>query len=239
MSVNLREERIVPKLLDLSSLYDDETLKNHMERYDFAAKNMKEGRILDIACGVGYGTSFLFETGKVHSAYGVDISSEAIEYAKQNYQGEEIRFICESGYTYHSEEKFDTIISLETIEHLDNPKAFLINLYGLLKEDGILIASVPTVYSTDINKYHLQDFSKASFRKLCEEVGLNEISAFYQTKRIQVSKVMSKKDNKIRDWRSSLLFYYFTHPKNAARRLYTLIRYGLNSHYITLVLEKK
>ena len=56
--------------------------KDHVERYQFVAKRLAKGsRVVDFACGIGYGTRIMAVAGAI--AHGFDIDAEAIEYAKQ------------------------------------------------------------------------------------------------------------------------------------------------------------
>ena len=109
---------------------------DHVKRYELAAQYV-EGRTLDAACGCGYGTSILFkESPKV---VGVDASKEALEWAERHFPG--------PGYIHGRIEDrpwigaFDSIVSLETLEHLRNPDAAL----RLFRDAcfGKFIASVP------------------------------------------------------------------------------------------------
>src|SRR5665213_1982727 len=49
-------ERIVPDQLDLEDSFDKLSYELHLERYRFASRLLPAGRILDMACGAGYGT---------------------------------------------------------------------------------------------------------------------------------------------------------------------------------------
>ena len=63
----------------------------HEARYNFASKFVNGMKILDIACGTGYGSNILFNSGGT-TVYGCDISPEAIEYARKNYGKNSINF---------------------------------------------------------------------------------------------------------------------------------------------------
>ena len=123
MSINTDSmERIVPDELQ-SGTTGQETLAFHLERYAFASKHIQQGHVLDIACGVGYGTAFLAEQNDgINSITGVDISAGAIQYAKERYSHSKINFIAADAMLYKVDEKYDVIISLETIEHLPKPE---------------------------------------------------------------------------------------------------------------------
>ena len=71
-------ERIIPEEIGKSSLDYIE----HIARYDFAKRYIKKHmRILDAACGCGYGADALANLNC--SVLGIDISDEAINYAKK------------------------------------------------------------------------------------------------------------------------------------------------------------
>ncbi len=65
----------------------------------------------------------------------------------------------------------------DTIEHLAAPNAFFARLPGLLAPDGVLVASVPTTPSVDLNPHHLHDFTESEFRKMGARNGLVEIAS--------------------------------------------------------------
>src|SRR5437762_3641328 len=85
-------ERIVPDQLCADETTGSETLKLHLERYEFARQNLVGGTLLDIACGVGYGTALLAQNPGVSNALGVDISDEAVRYAAKRYGSDQIAF---------------------------------------------------------------------------------------------------------------------------------------------------
>lgn len=64
--------------------------KEHLARYEFAIKYVCDKKVLDIGCGAGYGVDLL--SSKASEAIGVDISEEAINYAKQRYKKKDVNF---------------------------------------------------------------------------------------------------------------------------------------------------
>lgn len=91
--------------------------KDHLYRYNLASKSVS-GKVLDASCGSGYGTEIL-------GADGVDVSEEAIEYAKSKYKA---KFSVVDLNKDFPDGKFDWVVSFETIEHLENPEFFLENI---------------------------------------------------------------------------------------------------------------
>ncbi len=64
--------------------------------------------------------------------------------AQEKYGNDSIKFLVSNAMEYTDKDGFDTIISLETIEHLPNPSGFIAHIMALLKPGGMFIGSVPT-----------------------------------------------------------------------------------------------
>jgi hypothetical protein len=107
-------------------------------------------------------------------------------------------------------------------------------LFGMLRPNGILIASVPTTPSVDVNPYHLRDFTARSFRAMGSRRALHEIDALVQIQRFGVFDVLSRRESRMADMRSELLRYYWTHPRAVARRVLATLRYGFTNRYLTV-----
>ncbi len=154
----------------ISSLNSAQISYEHWHRYFYATQFVKGKKVLDIACGEGYGVNLLGETAEV--VVGVDISEATIDLAKQRYQKKNISFLHGSAddIPIEGNNRFDVVVSFETIEHLDAmaQEGFLKEVKRLLKNDGILIISSPNklVYS-DIPKYknefHIKEFYENEF----------------------------------------------------------------------------
>jgi len=129
----------------------------HNDRYLFATKTLSDyrgsGPILDVACGLGYGTRILADTLKT-SVVGADINKDAIAYAARAYGNKYCSFKTGDvlNETIFESEAFDAIISFETIEHLSEPLVFLENASRWLKKNGTLIISTPNNW--ECSRYH-------------------------------------------------------------------------------------
>jgi ubiquinone/menaquinone biosynthesis C-methylase UbiE len=142
----------------------------HWHRYCYAAPFVAGKTVLDIASGEGYGSAFL--ASGAAWVYGVDVSEEAVEHACQTYVRDNLRFLQGSAGAIPIEGRncIDTVVSFETIEHLDAPtqESFAREVKRLLKPDGVLLISTPnrTVYSEAVNHqnpYHLREFTLDEF----------------------------------------------------------------------------
>jgi SAM-dependent methyltransferase len=234
-------ERIVPDMLDIHDAFDRGSLKLHMERYDFAIQKALHGRILDIACGTGYGSYQMLGSDKLESSSitAVDVSRDAIEYGMKRYNHSSLDFICTDVMDFSDSKFYDTIVSLETIEHLKEPVSFIQKMYLLLKKGGMLIASAPVTLSTDVNPYHLSDFTASSFRQLFDPMDFQVEAELFQIQPYSVKDLFRSGNKRLNDTRSQLPAYYLRHPRTFVRRIRSLFRDGLNNKYLTLALKKK
>ena len=139
--------------------------EDHIERYVFARKFVKGKKVLDIACGTGYGTQMMLEAGA--DVLGVDISEDVIAENKQKYGD---HFMVGDIVDF-SHDTFDIIVCFETIEHVDDFRMALMNLHKLLKPCGTLIISSPNRRITEplIGKptvdFHVREFTPDELKR--------------------------------------------------------------------------
>jgi 2-polyprenyl-3-methyl-5-hydroxy-6-metoxy-1,4-benzoquinol methylase len=240
MLEDLSLERIIPDQLDIRDAFDRKTLQLHIERYAFAIQNGKPGDMLDIACGSGYGSYQIIRDEKYeHSRVtAVDVDQTAIEYAKKRYSNPSILFICADAALYDDQKGYDTIISLETIEHLKQPDLFVNKLHALLKKEGVLIISAPVTPSTDGNPHHISDFTASRFKKLLERSGFIIKSEFIQIQPFTLKSILHSDNQRLSKTRKNIGMYYFRHPGVFFARIRSLFMDGLNNKYMTLALHK-
>lgn len=235
-------ERLVPDEVDTQEITGAETLKLHMERYEFAAQFLNSTEvytIADCACGVGYGTAHLATNcSALNQLTGIDISKEAIEYAKQRYANPKTRFQRKNIFEFRVERELDAIISLETIEHVPEPERLIAHFSSLIRTGGYLIASVPITPSVDANPHHLNDFTESSFRKMFMKNGFVEISCFRQVQPYSLFSIIAKTEKRTRDVRKNLPFYYLKNPYALVKRIRTIFVDGFNNKYITIIWKK-
>ena len=175
-------ERIEPGTPEWDAYY-----ANHIHRYRFAAEVLRERRperILDAACGVGYGARHL--AGELEAdVTAVDRDAKALAIARREFAHERLRFIEDDCATLASAAKhapFDTITSFETLEHLKEPEAFLRAAAGVISADGVLVISVPNgaVASSEDWDFHERDFDAPGFEKILSDCGFEELQLYGQ-----------------------------------------------------------
>lgn len=168
---NIYKSGMVERIYPGQDTIAKEIEQEHIERYNFAANYLKkEWVVLDAACGSGYGTQILSKV--VKKIVGIDVSKEAIVYAKNNFQSSDINFFkanLEEKLLF-DDEYFDAIVSFETIEHLKKQELMIKEFSRVLKKDGLLIISSPdkkTITKTGVkNPYHIKELSKKEFINL-------------------------------------------------------------------------
>jgi SAM-dependent methyltransferase len=228
-------ERLVPDELPKDEATGRQTFNLHIERYEFAARKLRDAKsILDIACGVGYGSRLLKDSLPAALVTGVDSSADAIEYANDRYALPGLTFRVADGMTF-DDGPFDAVVSLETIEHLPDPQRFIQRVTTrLLRPSGIFIGSVPVTPSMDANPHHLHDFTARSFRKLLTSRGLIEFDCLHQIQPYSPVAVITRTEERMQSMRPQILVYYRQHPQKAFLRLKSLILDGFKNKYLTI-----
>jgi SAM-dependent methyltransferase len=200
-------ERIVPDEMSDDGATGKATLTLHLERYEFAAANTGAGTLLDLACGVGYGSQLLISLrADLSQLTGVDLDNGAIEYAKKRYSDPRITFVNAEAFEYLAScPMFDNIVSLETVEHMPDPNAFLTALMRVLKPGGTFVSSVPTTPSMDGNPHHMSDFTESFFRRLVNRHGLTEFNAFPQRQPFSPRAILPGQERRVQKSRRGLV----------------------------------
>lgn len=177
--VEFTGERVIPGQVD-TDLWNE-----HMARYHFARRLSRNRRVLDLACGAGYGAAAL--TGSAQHVTGLDISPEAVAYAREHYTFDNLKFLeGDSTKVPLPDGSFDLITAFELIEHLSDWRAMLGEVRRLLAHAGQFIVSTPNkLYYAETrekvgpNPFHAHEFTYAEF-----EAGLREffpyVSLFVQ-----------------------------------------------------------
>lgn len=144
--------------------------QEHWHRYLWANSFVKNKRVLDIACGEGFGSNFLAKDAEF--VFGADISEETIDHAQKKYHKDNLKFSVMSVDKIELEDNsIDVVVSFETIEHVDysTQEKMIAEFSRILKEDGILCISTPGTESPRHcagNEFHVQECSYEEFRTL-------------------------------------------------------------------------
>ena len=145
----------------------------HLNRYAFAKPFCQGARVLDAACGQGYG-SYLIKTWGAREVVGIDIDADTIRRASQLFKQDGLRYQQHSVENLPFEDhSFDVIVSFETIEHIDHPEKFLLEIKRVLKPGGTVVISCPNdnyYYENDCakNPFHKRAYTFFEFKEMAE-----------------------------------------------------------------------
>ncbi len=156
-------ERVVPDQVDVD-LWNE-----HLARYAFAARLAGGKWVLDAGCGSGYGSAELAATAR--TVIGLDVSADAVGYARQSYGSPNVSFVEASCASLPiASESIDLVVAFEVIEHVADWQAFLHDVQRVLAPGGRLVISTPnkdyyaeTRRHTGPNPYHVHEFDFAEF----------------------------------------------------------------------------
>jgi SAM-dependent methyltransferase len=157
-------ERIIPGEVDI------DLLNEHLARYAFAARLARGKRVLDTGCGAGYGSAELAHAAQ--AAVGIDVSADAITFARANYRLPNLTFeVASCTALPHRDASFDLVVGFEVIEHLENWREFLREVRRVLAPNGQFIVSTPNkLYYNEsrggqgANPFHVHEFEFEEFR---------------------------------------------------------------------------
>ena len=136
----------------------------HLARYRLAAQLANGRRVLDAACGEGYGTAILAEGG-ASTAVGIDVDEATVAHAAQRH-GLEFR-VADVGALPFEDGSFDLVVSFETIEHVPEPERVLDELARVTAPDGLLVISTPNKLQYLVeNEFHVREFTHDEFAAL-------------------------------------------------------------------------
>jgi len=172
MVLEFTGERIVPGASNCEPLFADKMYMEHSARYKLACHFAKGAKVLDIGCGVGYGSALLVDAGAA-SVTAFDLSAEAIEHAKQHYARSIINFGTGDATNFAFNEKFDLIVCFELIEHVPYPDKTFACIMSAIKDDGILVMSTPRALEQKRNDFHIHEYTPSEFRQKLQSLFRN------------------------------------------------------------------
>jgi hypothetical protein len=145
--------------------------RDHVARYEWAVRELgNEPRtVLDLCCGVGYGTQLLAQAG--HEVVGIDVEHEALAYAREHYAHARATYkMLRAEQIGTLGRRFDAVVAFECIEHIADPLPMLRELRGMADR---LIASVPNenVFPWNKTKFHFRHYTPEQFEELLADAG--------------------------------------------------------------------
>ncbi|MCK9250170.1 MAG: class I SAM-dependent methyltransferase [Solirubrobacteraceae bacterium] len=171
--LELTGERTLPDVPEENYWY-----RRHLVVYEWiagriAARARAGGRtrVVDLACGEGYGAAVLARHAE--HVVGVDANPEAHEHARLRYVADGLRFDRDLVETWDGD--VDVVTFLQTIEHVQDPDGLLARLATLAGPDGEVVVSTPNLLTLapegaekSENPWHVKEYRADEFRELLE-----------------------------------------------------------------------
>jgi ubiquinone/menaquinone biosynthesis C-methylase UbiE len=146
-------------------------MKRLLSQFDFIKKNefltllrwlrpQKSDFILDVGCGIGKYDYFVAK--KCKYLVGIDINAKAISKAKMFLSDQEnCNFlVCDAHCLPFSDDSFDKILSLCSVEHFENDNQALLEMNRVLKQNGMITLSVDSLSNCGISKEYRDQHKK-------------------------------------------------------------------------------
>lgn len=154
-------ERIYLEKQDVQDILSEISYQRHIMRYGMI-RQWCFGTVVDFASGCGYGTWMISHNPDVERVYGIDIDKSAIDWATENFQEKNVKFIlgdaldADKMMSKEKIESVDVLVSLETIEHIKDTST-VPKVADLCKAKTVIV-SFPSKKSTHFNPFHAHDF---------------------------------------------------------------------------------
>jgi len=146
--------------------------RRHLVVYRWIAERVAGMRVVDMACGEGYGTAELARAAA--RVTGVDANPEASEHAKAKYAGPKVEIVRDLIEVYAPPEPADAVVFLQTIEHVQDPLEVLRHFGRIVAPGGTVYVSTPNLLTLappgaekSDNPWHVKEYRAAEFRELC------------------------------------------------------------------------
>ncbi len=149
--------------------------RRHLAVYEWIGARVVGQRVLDMACGEGYGSEVLSRSAA--NVVGVDANLEAFEHARRRYVRSNLRFERSMVEVFGEPASYDAVVLLQTIEHLPDPVGVLRHFHALLAPGGATYVTTPNLLTLappgaakSDNPWHLKEYRAEEFGVLCREV---------------------------------------------------------------------
>lgn len=142
--------------------------RQHVGRYEWAARYCAGRRVIAAACGSGYGVEILLRGGAA-SVVGVDIDTDAVHAATQGFgQLPGVQFVVADVRDLpFGDASFDVYVSFETIEHVESDRKYLVEARRVLRRNGVFLLSTPNrllaspgrgLDGEPYNRFHIREY---------------------------------------------------------------------------------
>jgi 2-polyprenyl-3-methyl-5-hydroxy-6-metoxy-1,4-benzoquinol methylase len=158
-----------------------------------------KGNLLEVGCGEGRGVAIMMD--KAESYLGIDKIKEVIDSLSRKFPNATFQQAIIPPFTELTDNSFDTVISFQVIEHIENDRLYLEEIYRVLKPGGKAIISTPNIKHTlSRNPWHIREYTAKELETLCNQIfdksqpmgigGNKKVWEYHEANRKSVNKIM-------------------------------------------------
>ncbi|MDP9346644.1 MAG: class I SAM-dependent methyltransferase [Actinomycetota bacterium] len=170
--------------------------RRHLVVYDWIAARVTGVRVVDLACGEGYGADVLAR--RALTVTGVDGNPDAHEHARLRYRAANLTFVRGAVETFT--QACDAVTFLQTIEHVHDPGTVLENIRSMLAPGGAAYVSTPNLLTLapagaekSANPWHVREYRADAFRELCAaHFSSVELHGLFHARKLRVHELAIK-----------------------------------------------
>jgi SAM-dependent methyltransferase len=166
-------------------------IRKILRKYGSEKEKAGKWNLLDAGCGFGQYDRFIlsqFNNVKVHA---VDVKEDYLNDCRHYFRKEigqnSISFAEADLLEFDSEKKFDFVICIDVLEHIDEDRKVIENLKDVLKEGGYFLMHSPSHYSeedgdgdeTFVGEHARAGYSKEDITEKLTEAGLTPVDVHY------------------------------------------------------------
>ncbi|MEO1051792.1 MAG: methyltransferase domain-containing protein [Bacteroidota bacterium] len=179
-------------------IVSDNPIHQRLLKAYYLAKEYVSGSLLELGCGEGRGLELLSPLVSEYTA--IDKIGEIIEQLKSKY--EHVNFIQGNIPPFDGIEsdRFDSIVSFQVIEHIQDDKLFLEEIYRVLKPGGVALITTPNIKKTlTRNPWHIREYTASQLTDLASGIfdevemkgvsGNDKVMEYYEANRKSVRKI--------------------------------------------------
>lgn len=156
-----------------------EIKENHRRRYNWAADRLQGKSVVDVGCGVGYGSWILGED--CTQVTGLDFNPDVVQLARETWRRSNVefqKFNLQSGYPLPASQ---AVVAFEVIEHLACPESLLCTI----AKGSVLFGSAPNEdfapHSIASNPFHIRHYTYAELEAVLSDCGFNVTAWYHQS----------------------------------------------------------
>jgi SAM-dependent methyltransferase len=177
----------------------DNPIHQRLLKAYMAAKPLVKGKLLEVGCGEGRGVEVLMPL--VTSYIGIDKIQSIIDSLSKKFPAVRFQQAVIPPFYGFEDNTFDSVVSFQVIEHIENDRLFLEEIYRVLKPGGIAVISTPNIRHTlSRNPWHIREYTAEQLRSLCQKVfdkveakgigGNGVVWDYHEANRMSVNKIM-------------------------------------------------